>query len=274
MSCQRARNGFTLLELLASVAIIGILSAIVFAVNTNVSKRAKMINEIGAAKNVSAAYQLYSVDHDGQYMPGLDRTQKSITFRDRKISFMEAPHRYPYRLAPYLNYEFEGAIFVNGNQEQIIDKANASTGGLYDYMVSLWPALGMNMFFVGGEVYGDGSMLADQIDEVVTSHFQATEPIIAFASAGIGANPEMDLDDDILGYHLIRAPYTWDRYDWSEKLSPALFGNVAARHDGKAVCAFTDGSVQTLTIEELSDMRLWSNRAALTENPSYHPDQP
>jgi prepilin-type processing-associated H-X9-DG protein len=54
-------------------------------------------------------------------------------------------------------------------------------------------------------------------------------------------------------------------------VNAANYGHVHGRYDGKAVCAFLDGSVRILSIEELRDMRLWSRKAALENNPNYQP---
>jgi prepilin-type processing-associated H-X9-DG protein len=81
----------------------------------------------------------------------------------------------------------------------------------------------------------------------------------------------MNADGDIRGYHEVTAPSTWSGLTWSEGKSPTSYGNVAFRHDGKAVCAFLDGSIKTLTSEELRDMRLWSPQAARLNAPNYVP---
>jgi prepilin-type processing-associated H-X9-DG protein len=46
---------------------------------------------------------------------------------------------------------------------------------------------------------------------------------------------------------------------------------VDGRFDGKAVCAFLDGSVRVLSIDDLRDMRLWSKNAAINNDPNYRP---
>ena len=50
----------------------------------------------------------------------------------------------------------------------------------------------------------------------------------------------------------------WGSY--SERI-PSSMGFVHLRHDGKAVTAMLDGSVRTMSEEELRDMRHWSNQA-------------
>ncbi len=264
-----SRAGLSLMELLVCLGIVTVLSTITFGVIHKASDYAAMSNELSAGRRLIVGFHLYTQDHNGQFMPGLDRTVSSIMFRDHRVNFAEAPHRYPFRLAPYLDYELEGAIFVNGNKEQIVEQYG-SAGSIYDYIVSLQPALGMNMFFVGGEIDGQGNMMADQRTEVVARQSQMETSLIVFASAGasysVGSN-----DNQLLGYHEVTAPYTWSQMPWKESANPADYGKVAARHGGKAVCVFLDGSVKAMTIGELRDMRLWSTQAYRRNDPGYAP---
>jgi len=265
------KPAFTVLETVVCLAILSILSMITVYSVQKVRGYTAMGNEVSAGKSVISAYQLFAADNGGKLMPGLNRTYWSIPFKDRTVSFAEAPHRYPYRLAPYLDYNLEGAIFVNGNREQIIDQFGRS-GGMYDYGVSLMPALGMNMFFVGGIIDQSGNLHLEQARDVITRQNQVEANIIVFASGGYRSVGMGQDDKEGLGYHEIKAPYTWTYGSWSEHSIPSDYGNVSARHDGKAVCVFLDGSTQVLSIEELRDMRLWSTQAALADNPNYRPE--
>ncbi|QYY34449.1 hypothetical protein [Ruficoccus sp. ZRK36] len=258
------------MEMLVCLAVVGVLTSLTFTVVHKAGSYADMSNEVSAARRLIGGFHLYSQDHSGRFMPGLDRTVSSIAYRDRQVSFAEAPHRYPFRIAPYLNYELDGAIFVNGNREQI-EEMYGTSGSIHDYIVSLWPAFGMNMFFVGGKVDGAGDLMVEQQNDVISRQSQMEDSIIVFASGGLRASAGMNVDDDILGYHEVRAPHTWSSMGWKESSNPGEYGNVAFRHDGKAVCAFLDGSVQTMKAEELRDMRLWSSQAARRNDPGYRP---
>ena len=72
-------------------------------------------------------------------------------------------------------------------------------------------------------------------------------------------------DEEIPGNFLVKPPKFW-RTKWTanydENKPSSSFGNVAPRWEGRAVCAFLDGSVRMLDGEELHDMRHWSNTAA------------
>ncbi len=265
-------NAFSLMEMLVGLAIIAVLSLITVVSVSEVRGYTAMGNEVSAGKTLMSAFHLYASDNGGKLMPGLNRTLQWVPFKDRRVNFAESPHRYPYRLAPYLDYNLEGSVFVNGNEEQIVDQFGPG-GGLYDYGVSLMPAMGMNMFFVGGILDQSGSLHLDQVDEVITRQDQVEANIIVFVSAGYRTVGMGRDDEDGLGYHQVNAPHTWAEFSWKESSLPSNYGNVMARHNDKVVCAFLDGSVQVLGVEELRDMRLWSMRAALEDNRHYRPGQ-
>jgi hypothetical protein len=63
----------------------------------------------------------------------------------------------------------------------------------------------------------------------------------------------------------------WKSTAWSSGSAADDYSNVHARYSGQAVCAFTDGDVQMLTIEKLRDMRLWNHTAAERNDPNYPP---
>ncbi|MGE9289879.1 MAG: hypothetical protein ACQKBT_02740, partial [Puniceicoccales bacterium] len=227
--------------------------------------------QIVAGKNLMSGYQLYSLENKGRLIPGLNRSLSSVDLPHRTVSFAEAPHRYPWRLLPYLGDSLDDTIFVNGNREQIIENFGSS-GGMYDYGVSIWPSFGMNFFFVGGTIDQSGNLMIEQRDEVITRQSESDQRIIVFATAGSTPNEDMNFDGDILGYHEVQAPYQWTADEWSSDSKAQDHGYVSARFDDKAVCAFLDGSVEALEIEELRDMRLWSRNAALANNPDYVPE--
>ena len=77
------------------------------------------------------------------------------------------------------------------------------------------------------------------------------------------------------GYWLIRAPRPhpnqrgsvavgggWNASNtWNARAIPSFWGNLDFRHGGKAVAVYFDGHVEGAKIEDLRDMRKWSNYA-------------
>lgn len=250
-------GAFSLVEILATVSIIGVLGTIGVAAFNGAANQSRMAREVAAGRNLVAAYQAAAADNNGRYLPGMDSSVSRVWFEpeQRYISMVHVPNRYPYRLAPYFDYKLEGTILVNDSKKQIERVIKG------EYGISAFPTFGINYYFVGGAVSRTGSVAYQ--NECLT-HTAGSTSILVFASGGSG---------EIDGYNILTPPRlqgtNWSNSPWRDNLDPGIFGNVDARYKGKAVCVFLDGSVRMLSIEELRDMRLWSKNAAFDDNPDY-----
>ena len=256
--------GFTLIELLVVIAILGLLAGISSGAYQKAISKASMASEINASKNLIQAYQLATTENGGKFLPSYDASAKDVkNANGQPIAMSVVRARYPFRLAPYFNYQMAGAILVNRNESQII-KLMGPSGTMYDYGLSVFPAMGINRYLVGGYVGSGGTV--QYASECIQFQGQAEKSVIVFASAG-----ETDVD----GFEYVISPQgpagQWSGAKWTKDSSPGEYGHVAARYGGKAVCSFLDGSVKVLSIDELRDMRLWSRNAALENNPGYQP---
>jgi len=254
-------KAFTLIELLVVVAIVAVIAGLTVPAISSMKMHGAMAKELAAGKQLMAAYALYAADHNGRLIAGY-KNEPALDDKGNKISFPENA-RYPWRLAPYLNYRAKGILVVNG-QEQLMDQAN------YVYLVSVWPSLGVNSTFVGGD-YGDTSELPPTAAAVqrygmfcVQRYADAAAPskLIVFASARynvVGATASQ-------GYYQLKSPNLINRR-WAQKFSasdPAVsFGYVDLRYSGRAVTAMLDGHVELLDETQIQDMRRWSNQAAI-----------
>jgi prepilin-type N-terminal cleavage/methylation domain-containing protein/prepilin-type processing-associated H-X9-DG protein len=241
-----SRQGFTLIELLVVIAIIALLAGLGHATYSSALDKAQTAAEVNAAKTLTTAYQAAAADQGGRLLAAYDYNQKEMKNKE-----------YAFRLAPYFNNATEDTLLVSGNKKQIQEKLKMSPGmPMFDYIVSRFPSLGINRQFVGG--------IAGEADpECIRTTAQADRSLIVFASAGTS---------DVSGFGYVRAPSSgWQGATWKEDSDPGSFGYVDARHGGKAVVAFLDGSTRLMTIDELKDMRLWSMRAAQQNNPGYSP---
>ena len=257
-------SGFTLVELLVVIAILGLLAGISSGAYQKAMSKASMAGEMNAGKNLIQAFHLATTENGGKFLPAYDASAKDVKNADgQPIAMSVVRARYPFRLAPYFNYQMTGVILVNRNESQII-KLMGPSGTMYDYGLSVFPAMGINRYLVGGYVGSGGAV--QYATECILSQGQAEKSVIVFASAG-----ETDVD----GFEYVISPQgpagQWSGAKWTKDSSPGEYGHVAARYDGKAVCAFLDGSVKVLSIDELRDMRLWSKNAALENNPNYQP---
>jgi len=252
-------RAFTLIELLVVIAIIALLGGLGHAAYSSVLGKAQTATEINAAKTLATAYQAAAADHGGRFLPAYDPQAKGLKNADGKPVMDLAAKEYAFRLAPYFNFAVEDTLLVSGNKTQIQEKMKFSPGmPMFDYILSRFPSFGINRQFVGGT--------AGQADaECMRTSAQAVNSIVLFASAGTS---------EISGYGYVGAPtgqWRWQGSPWTEGSDPGSFGYVDARHGGKAVVSFLDGSTRLMTIDELKDMRLWSMRAAQANDPNYSP---
>lgn len=67
----RRKSGFTLIEILIVVVILGILAAIVIPQFTNASETAKGSNLLSQLQTIRSQFELYQVQHGGNYPPVL-----------------------------------------------------------------------------------------------------------------------------------------------------------------------------------------------------------
>lgn len=239
-----------------------------------------MAREVHAAKQLVVALQNSALDNNGRYLIGFDyqaggdKPKNPVYKSDGSLMTGHTPCRYPFRLAPYLGNEFDDAIFVNRNKTEINRQAGTT---LYDYYISTYPALGMNIFGVGGVRKDKEDKNGDSIEnpsDCITHTLQSVGSILAFASGGYGSGSSR-----MHGYCYVTPPtkasgspicVKWDAPEtWTEKKDPMQFGWVDFRYDGKAVCAFLDGSVKLYSVEELSDMRKWTISALHADDPNY-----
>ncbi|MFY8216464.1 MAG: type II secretion system protein [Chthoniobacterales bacterium] len=272
---QRPTGGFTLVELLAVTAILGVLMAMGVGVARSTLSAAYKAREVGAARNLVTALSTSAAEGNGRYLPGMDMRVDGLdnpvyNLEGKKITNIRAAQRYPFRIAPYLGKNFDGTILVNKNVNQILK----SSGGVanVDYYVSAFPALGMNIFAVGGVVLKNGTTL--YADDCITTPGQMRVAILAFASAGQGKGAKK-----IEGYSYVTPPTmssdspmcrTWSSSEsWDQGEDTMNYGFVDFRYNGRAVCAFLDGSVRMCSVEELHDMRLWTPTAADSDDRNY-----
>lgn len=259
---QSKNHAFTLIELLVVLAILAILAGVGSAAISSVMDKGKMTAEISAAKTLIVAYQTAAADRNGRFLPSHDASAPAVqNASGNAITMAEIRKRYPWRLAPYFGYAIKDVLFVGNNEQQFMSYMGipARSGWMYDYGVSMFPSLGINRTFVGGD-----TGKKDPDNECVTTVASADHSIIAFISAGV---------DGVDGYDYVVAPGAPDGYwsadHWANGSSPGNYGHVHPRYNGKAVAAFLDGSVKILGLEELRDMRLWSRNAAIQDDPSY-----
>lgn len=257
-------RGFTLIELLVTLTIIATLAAVSTAGFLKMREKARMATEVGAARNLIAAYLSHAAENNGLVMPGYQTDPDTADLNGKALAHpMNA--RYPWRLAPHAP-RIEGVMLFNGNE-------SALNSGNSDYLVSVMPNLGLNAVLIGGH-YGSGSPLppSPRLIEAY-GHFHLTrlaeaenpENLIVFASARSGKGKP--------GYFEIRPPRltapVWSSAEFKQNSPAHHHGFVDFRYNRSAVTASLAGNVQLLNENELRDMRRWSNQAARENNPNF-----
>jgi prepilin-type N-terminal cleavage/methylation domain-containing protein len=278
-SSLKARAGFTLTELLVVIAIVAVVIGLLTPVLTSARNAASTTRETALARQLMTAYLSYAADAKGAVMPGYYDVVPGLAAQSstgKPITGAEAA-RYPWRLAPYLSYDLSGLIGDKALLEQL------STEELYTYFISLYPSMGLNSVFIGGDSHADSFAFHPLYEKLYGQFYVkrisgAKRPtdLIVFGSARTDANfpgaPAV-----IEGYFKI-VPPNITTPQWSttypdeigqlptpSQPNPAKakdYGNLSCRHGFRhAVIGFLDGHTGQLSDGELRDMRRWADRA-------------
>lgn len=264
------RTAFTLIEVLVVVTIIAVLAGTSTLVVSKVQEQGQITRELGAARNLVTAYLTAAADNDGQLLGGYVSNPGVIHDDQGRAVMYPASGRYPWRLAKYLSGPVKGSLLVN-QQARLTEKRDH---GYYVYLTSFAPSLGMNLTFVGGNYRSSlspggvaerlyGKFCVTRILEVVSP-----QTLLVFCSARFNADPT----EPFHGHHQVDPPYLTARRwlgEYKEDGPADHFGYVHPRFGGRAVCAMLDGHVELLSIEQLEDMRRWSNQAAEANEPHF-----
>ena len=268
-------RGFTLVEIITVVAIVGVLMGLLLPALSAVRSAGRKTTEQSAARQLMAAYTMYCNSSRDRVMPGYKTGLKAVDPVGRSIAQQTTPvvaARYPWRIAPFLDYQFRG-LYTN-EQEWELQEMEGIERETYLYVVSLYPALGLNATWVGGhqnelgfnpvalEAYG--RFWVESPTEV-----RRTDELIVFASARADALDYQSGESAGItqGYFEVRSPYLTasggdryvDRYD--DNIDPGTYGFLSMRYDAQAVVAFMDNHIGTLGADDCRDMRRWARDA-------------
>ncbi len=257
-------RAFTLIEVLAVTAILAVLAVVTVPVVGRLQNEGLKAQEISAGRKLIVGYQLHAAENDGHLMAGYAPAGTDARDAAGNLIHWPASARYPWRLAPYVEYD-ESALILTGND------VRSETTDSY-YAASISPNLGMNVTFVGGD-FGNGSDLKPiprALDVVgnfcATRMVQVSNPskLIVFASARS--------EPGKIGNYRVQSPFFSSRRwanTWEEEQSAAAFGFIDLRYGKRAVTVMLDGHTELLDEDQLQDMRRWSIQAADADNPNF-----
>ena len=151
------KKAFTLVELLVVIAVIGLLVGLATPVLGRARLAGQQASETAAAKSLITAYLAAAQDQNGVLLKGYDEDGAATDSHGNEFQAGSSQaSRWPWRLAPYLNYQLEGAILVN-ERANSLDPNDPNQS----YLVSASPSLGMNSYFVGGHENGQPAAQLD-----------------------------------------------------------------------------------------------------------------
>ena len=270
---SRIQSAFTLIELLVVISIIALLVSIILPGLSRCRILAKRSREFAAAQQLMAAFTVYSNDNKSSILPGYATAASTsptpppgvrpLVVVDDKGDrlYGQTARRYPWRIAPYIDYNFRGLYDDDKILERYQQRADVQ------YAVSVSPALGMNAEFVGGKSQpGLGFAAYGQFYITRFDQVRSANRLMAFVSArGVDVDSGQGGSGVIAGYHTVDAPSVtapvWSTAAYTDDSAPDQFGQVHPRYFSKATAAHLDGHVEGLSIDELRDMRRWSNTA-------------
>jgi prepilin-type N-terminal cleavage/methylation domain-containing protein len=254
-------RGFTLIELLVVIAIIAMLAGLLLPCLGKARGRARMIEEMSAGRQLMLGAQMYGEDHHGAVFPGYVSDPGARDNQGQTLGF-PINARYPWRIVPYLGGAMD--LLYSGENRIRLARMRSSSQSDYVYSVSLFPSLGINSYFIGGnqsEFAATGANARFGPGTVVTKIDEVRQPseLMAFISARSAMT-----GSSAQGYYGVTPPYLRNRLweaDYSPALAPDQWGSVAPRFNNRAVAAILDGHAEGLNLRQMQDMRRWCNIA-------------
>ena len=297
---HRPRSGFTIVEILIVVAIIGILLSVGLAALTTAQDRGRKTRELNRLRQVLMGWTMYSGQAAEQIMPGFVDEATQLAWRvkyrgrggqdlDRALS-----QTYPFRLLPFIDFNADSILGYRDAKENSVDTslfdpldnspsppasllaASAMAGA----GAALQPGFGYNAFYLGGWwtdsvlEFGDATYqegLTTQRGKVVmrsTSHLRRPSDIHAFVSSHWqGAGRLQEPFDHLQGWAWIVPSTLAGTQIWfpgGDVLDVMQTQGVPLpRYGGSSTAVgMADGSCKTTSLENLADMRGWIGNAS------------
>jgi prepilin-type N-terminal cleavage/methylation domain-containing protein len=271
-------RAFTMIEVLVVAAIISVLVAIVLPALSKAKQCAVITGELSAARQMAAAYQMYSTDNAGKLLIGYASashlSRGGVIARDRagERIYDVRGQRYPWRLIPYLDNNLE----LLQDDPSLLTRQAEGNSFLFEYGLSLAPRFGLNQVFLGGSADRSdpsGGVAFDEnprVQEAIRRSWgtrwyaddiaEIPRPTNQIVFASATGSPSIVAGESLSGYWRITPP-NFRRREWRDDPTGSVAsasGNVSFRFAGRTVALMADAHAETLGKSELDDMRRWN----------------
>ncbi|MEM9250895.1 MAG: prepilin-type N-terminal cleavage/methylation domain-containing protein [Planctomycetota bacterium] len=241
------RPAFTLIELLVVISIIALLIGILLPVLGAARNTARQSMEQSASRMLLVGYQNWLNDHQDVLFRTVDFSPDVDVYNNFGDKLWDASTKtgaagsfagYPWRLAPYFDYQIEGALLVN-NQAEILGTYNPSFPVLYSYVTNFVPSLGLN------QSLGDPS-----VSDPLLNAVDVKQPSRLLVAASGHSNAFFG--DPVYSEYREGNKEVFEATGPYEIYSPLSFGNIHLRWSSEtAVVGFMDGHASMMSEEDI-----------------------
>ena len=271
---SRNRHAFTLVELLVVIGIIAVLISILLPALGSARRSGLQAKSLNNIRQLGLGYCQYQVENRGSlpfgYPPAVVNGA-AITVglpSGTTIGFPTAS-RYPWRLVQFVSDVWQ---IIHAHKEcppVPTSGDSAASAETKAYMLSLTPTYGINAYFVGGHsgFFGFGANGAPNTSGPAvfkSSQIRRPSELIVFADVTATGIPGVGEDD---GYFVVTPPrkrgvqWTTQNGRCVSALAGVAMGLPQGRYGKGPVVAFFDGHAESMSVDDLNDMRLWSASA-------------
>ncbi|HWB53013.1 MAG TPA: type II secretion system protein [Tepidisphaeraceae bacterium] len=277
---QPPRRAFTLVELLTAVGIVAMLTSLLLPALTRARASADDVRDLSNLRQLLLGYTMYYQENKGSLLFGytpdkVGGVPMSVYDPVSRQTFTgQVADRYPWRLLPYVSNMWK--ILHSTGDTPPPPRAGEAYGDAFldAYYLSLYPTYGINSVYVGGDCNFGGFAGPDNTPNagkyIVFKASEVKHPsrLIVFADCQIQNVTGLQGK----GLHVLTPPrangphWTVTNEKFNLSSSSTFMGIPKGWYSKRTMVGFFDGHVQSMLPSELTDMRLWANRA---NSPTY-----